>query len=295
MTKAAKRTRSVICAIVSFLMSIAITLTVLCATLSLTALNPKFAVQIAMRSQYSEHLQSELKEEFISYGNACNIDAYFFDNIFKLHLTPDTIDRDTETVLREFYAGEVQEHINTDKLRGVLLSELLLYAQEKGYAVPQAEEQTEGNEMYSNLTVIADELCDIYNAYVSVFSMSVFKTASRMLARYRPFGWYAAAAGAVIFAVTAVILRLYYQKKKNYLRYFIYAFSASVLMLLFAPLAALIFNVGGNINISNASLYDFATGMINGVLGCVAASAAIPALFTALLGIVRRTAVKNNA
>ena len=78
------------------------------------------------------------------------------------------------------------------------------------------------------------------------------------------------------------------------MRYFIYAFSAAALMLLTAPLIALIADIGGGINISNASLYDFATGMISGVLGSIEASAAVPALLTVLLSLVRHNAVKNN-
>ena len=239
-----------------------------------------------MRSEYSEHLSAELKEEFVSFGNACNVDAAFFDSIFTDVITTDSIDRDTEAVLREFYAGQVQEKQDTAALEDALFTRLQAYAVEKGFTL--------SDEVNENLRGIASELCDVYNAYVSVFSMSVFKTASRILAKYRPFGWYAAAAGAVLFAVSAVILRLYFQKKKNYLRYFIYAFSAAALMLLTAPLIALIADIGGGINISNASLYDFATGMISGVLGSIAASAAVPALLTVLLSLVRHNAVKSN-
>lgn len=286
MTNTAKRARSVICAVVSFVMSLSITLTVLCSVLSLTAFNPNFAVKIAAHSEYGEHLSAELKEEFISFGNACNVDSAFFDSIFTDAITPEAIDRDTEAVLREFYAGEVQEKRDTAALEETLFTRLQTYAEEKGFALT--------DEVNENLRVLASELCDVYNAYVSVFSMSVFKTASRILAKYRPFGWYAAGAGALLFAVSAVVLRLYFQKKKNYLRYFIYAFSAAALMLSAAPLTALILDIGGNISISNASLYDFATGMISGVLGCIAASAAVPALLTALLSLVRHRAVKNN-
>ncbi len=290
MTKTAKRTRSVICTVLSFLLSLFVTLTVVCVSMELTALNPKFAVSVAARSQYSEHLASELKEEFVSYGNACNIDASFFDTVFSDHLTPELIDRDTETVLQEFYAGEVQDRVDTAELRAELLSELCRYAEDKGFTV----EQTAGNEVYDNLVTISEELCDIYNAYVSVFSMSVFKTASRMLATYRPYAWYGAAAGAVLFSITAVLLRLYYQKKKNYLRFFIYGFSSSALMLAIAPAVALLMRIGNNINIASASLYDFATGMLNGVLLAVLLSALVPAVITVLLVFVRRNAVKNN-
>ena len=76
MTKTAKRARSVICTLLAFILSLSVTLTLACATLALSALNPDFAVRVVARSQYSEHLAAELKEEFISYGNACNMMPY---------------------------------------------------------------------------------------------------------------------------------------------------------------------------------------------------------------------------
>lgn len=290
MTKTAKRARSVICTLLAFLLALSVTLTLICASLALSALNPDFAVKIAARSQYSEHLAAELKEEFISYGNACNIDESFFDAVFSNDITPAHIDADTETVLREFYDGAVQDTVSTDSLHDLLLTRLTDYAVRKGFTV----ETTAENELYQNLSTIADELCDIYNAYVSVFSMSVFKTASRMLATYRPYAWYGAGAGAVLFVISAVLLRLYYQKRKNFLRFFIYGFSASALMLAVAPAAALLMRIGNQINIASASLYDLATGMINGTLVAVLISAVVPAAITVLLAFVRQNAVKNN-
>lgn len=290
MTKTAKRARSVICTLLAFLLALSVTLTLICASLALSALNPDFAVKIAARSQYSEHLAAELKEEFISYGNACNIDESFFDAVFSNDITPAHIDADTETVLREFYDGAVQDTVSTDNLHDLLLTRLTDYAVRKGFTV----ETTAENELYQNLSTIADELCDIYNAYVSVFSMSVFKTASRMLATYRPYAWYGAGAGAVLFVISAVLLRLYYQKRKNFLRFFIYGFSASALMLAVAPAAALLMRIGNQINIASASLYDLATGMINGTLVAVLISAVVPAAITVLLAFVRQNAVKNN-
>lgn len=290
MTKTAKRARSVICTLLAFLLALSVTLTLICASLALSALNPDFAVKIAARSQYSEHLAAELKEEFISYGNACNIDESFFDAVFSNDITPAHIDADTETVLREFYDGAVQDTVSTDSLHDLLLTRLTDYAVRKGFTV----EATAENELYQNLSTIADELCDIYNAYVSVFSMSVFKTASRMLATYRPYAWYGAGAGTVLFVISAVLLRLYYQKRKNFLRFFIYGFSASALMLAAAPAAALLMRIGNQINIASASLYDLATGMINGTLVAVLISAVVPAAITVLLAFVRQNAVKNN-
>lgn len=285
MTKTAKRVRSVICTVVSFIMSLCITGTVLCSTLAATALNPSFAASVAARSAYAEHLSEELKEEFISYGNACNINASFFDSVFETAITPARIDTDTQLQLHNFYAG-TSEIADTDDLETDLLARLQQYAQDRGFELT--------DEVNENLGEIAEELCELYNAYVSVFSMSYFKTVSNMLTQYRPYAWYAAAACALGFVISAVILRLYYQKKKNFLRYFIYAFSGASLMVLAAPLAALIGGVGNRINIASASLYALATDMINSVFGAMAASAIVPALCTVLLVVVWRRAKREN-
>lgn len=285
MTKTAKRVRSVICTVVSFIMSLCITGTVLCSTLAATALNPSFAAAVAARSEYAEHLAEELKEEFISYGNACNIDASFFDSVFETAITPARIDTDTQLQLHNFYAGTL-EIADTDDLETDLLARLQQYAQDRGFELT--------DEVNENLGEIAEELCELYNAYVSVFSMSYFKTVSNMLVQYRPYAWYAAAACALGFVVSAVIIRLYYQKKKNFLRYFIYAFSGAALMVLIAPLAALLSDVGGRINIASASLYALATDMINGIFGAMAASAIVPVLCTVLLAVVWRKAKREN-
>ena len=140
MTKTAKRARSVICTLLAFILSLSVTLTLACATLALSALNPDFAVRVVARSQYSEHLAAELKEEFISYGNACNIDEVFFDAVFQNEIAPARIDADTETVLREFYAGEVQDAVDIADLHDALLNRLTEYAIGKGFAVEPSDD-----------------------------------------------------------------------------------------------------------------------------------------------------------
>lgn len=286
MTKASKRVRSVLSALVSFIMSLLITGGVLCAALYTTALNDDFAVSVIERSQYAEFLSAELKEEFISYGHASNIDDTFFDPIFENALTPQRISTDTEQILRDFYAGNVKDSVPTNDLEAMLFEDLKEYATQKGFALD--------DETLENLQTVASELCDVYNNYVSVFSMSYFRTASRMLSNYSPYALYAAVICAVGFLITAVILRLFYRKKKNYLRYFIYAFSGATLMLLAAPLAALFGGIGSRISISSAALYSMASGMLNSIFAAVAISAAVPALCTVLLSVLWVVARRKN-
>lgn len=286
MTKKAKRVRSVLCTLVSFIMSLLIAGTVLCATVFVTVLRADFVVRITARSQYAELLSAELKEEFISYGNACNIDAEFFDPVFEKVITPQKISADTEMILRDFYAGSVRDTLPTDELEAKLLEELKGYATQKNFALT--------DELVGNLQIIASELCEIYNAYASVFSMSYFKTASRMISEYRPYALYAAGICAVGFVISAVVLRLFYQKRKNYLRYFVYAFSGATLMLLIVPLAALLGDLGGRVNIASAALYAMVSGLLNGTFAAVAISAAIPALCTVLLIVLYNRAYRKN-
>ena len=196
------------------------------------------------------------------------------------------ISSDTEKVLREFYADDVRDSVSTDDLEAKWLEALKEYATQKGFELD--------GETVENLQTVAFELCDIYNSYVSVFSMSYFRTASRIMARYSPYVLYAAVACAVMFIVTAVILRLFFNKKKNYLRYFIYAFSGASLMLLAAPLAALIGRVGYRISLSSAALYTMASGLLNSIFTAVLISALVPILCTVILAILWYRAYRKN-
>ena len=286
MTKTAKRVRSVLCALLSFIMSLSLTGGVLCLSLYATALNGNFAVRVIDRSQYAELLAEEIKSEFVSYGQASNIDKTFFDSLFESTDVVQRISTDTEKILREFYAGDVRDSVSTDDLEEIWLKALKEYATQKGFELD--------GETVENLQTVASELCDIYNSYISVFSMSYFRTASRMLARYSPYALYAAVACAVMFIVTAVVLRLFYNKKKNYLRYYIYAFSGASLMLIAAPLAALIGRVGNRISISSAALYTMASSILNSIFAAVLISALVPILCTVILAILWYRAYRKN-
>ena len=69
------------------------------------------------RSDYAEALHSELKEQFVSYGSAGNVDESFFDSVFENVITPDRIDADTKTVITDFYNGEVKDSIDTSDIQ----------------------------------------------------------------------------------------------------------------------------------------------------------------------------------
>lgn len=286
MTKQAKKFRSVLCTLVAFVLSVALTILAICCSLRATALNPSYAQIIVESSDYAEQMQSELKREFVSYGNACNVDESFFDDAFDEIITTEQIDSDTKTCIKEFYDNNVQGSVDTADVEQKLLEALKVYATEKGYDINDA--------MTESLSVMAGEMGDLYNAYIGLFSSSYFNSAARMLDGYMPFFNYLVIGLAAVAVLALVIIRLSFKKQKNYLRFYIYATCGATLMLTIAPTAALIMKIGSKINISNASLYGFASDFINYIFVGVIVSALIMAAISAILFYIRGRAVKEN-
>lgn len=286
MTKGAKRFRSVLCGLLSFLLSVSLVLLCILGTLKLTALNPAYTSYVCVHSGYAQSVWEEMKEEFVSYGAACNIDESFFDGVFENIITPQLITEYTKSSVEGFYKNSPSDKTSDEQIKAQLLEALKSYAEEKGFVINDA--------LVENLEVISDEMNSMYLVYADMFNTSYFNTASNMLTRYMPLlKW--AVLGIAVFALLAIIvIRLFFKKAKNYLRYYIYSASGAALMLAIAPAAALILKIASKINIVNASLYYLATGFINGFLIALLAVAAVMAVITVILTLIRASAVRKN-
>ena len=86
MTKNSKAMRRVLCGVVSFLLSFFSCLFVMCLVFKFTVLSSSFLVGVEKRSDYAEALHSELKEQFVSYGSAGNVDESFLTPCLKTSL-----------------------------------------------------------------------------------------------------------------------------------------------------------------------------------------------------------------
>lgn len=286
MTERTKKIRSIMCGVASFLLSVSLTLLFLCLTVRITALNPSYAVTVAESSDYAELMQKELKEEFVSYGNACNVDESFFDGLFDDVITVEQIESDTKESLYDFFNNEVKDGTDTSNIEEKMLTALEAYAQDKGFALSES--------VVNNLREMSEEMGDLYNAYVGIFASSYFGTAANLVSRYMPVLNYAVAGLAVFSVLAFIVIRLSYKKAKNYTRYYIYATAGSALMLFVAPAAALMMKIGSRINLANASLHGFASGYINYILAAFIAAAVIMAVICASLVFIRSKAVKDN-
>lgn len=273
------------CGIISFLLSVSLTVLCLLCAVRVTVLNPKYTVKEIRKSNYAEKLHSELKDQFVSYGSACNINSSFFDPIFRDVITPKHIDSYTEKSIIQLYNNDKSE-ISTKDIEDKLLAELKKYAEENGFTLD--------DELNKNIENISEELGDLYSAFVGTFSSSYFVGASRMLARYMPlFKW--AVIGLSVFSLLAVIvIRLFFAKAKNYMRYYIYAAAGSTLMLTVAPATALIMKIGSKINVMNPSLYGFASAFINHAFIAALVAAAIMCVITAVLAVIRFLLIKRE-
>lgn len=286
MTEKSKKARSVICVIVSFLLSVFLFLTAFAVVIRATALNSKFAVNVICKSGYSEDLHKELKEQFISYGNAGNVDESFFDSIFENVITPQMLDNDSEKIITAFYKGEAMQEVDTTEMQAKLTDALLKYAEEKNFAIT--------DELKTNIADMSVQFGELYNSFVNIFANSYFQQAGSLIGRYTPLVNYAIIALAVLVLIAMFILRMYYKKRKNVYRYYIYSFSGATLMMLAGPMAALIMKIGNRINIGTASLYGLASGLINGILISFLIAAAVLAVLTALLILLRHSFIRKN-
>lgn len=284
MKKGTNTFRSILCGTTAFFLSVALTLTALLISMKFTVLNSDYVVFVFKNSNFSESLQTELKDEFISFGSACNIDEEFFDGVFENIITAEKIDSDTEISVRNFYENDVQTDIDYG-IKDSVFEELKKYATVKGYTLDQS--------IIEELTTISSELEELYDTYVGTFNSSSFKNASHLLARYMPFFNYAVIGLAVFAALAIIIIMASFKKICNSLRFLIYAFSGSTLMLLVAPATALIMQIGSKINIADASLYSFVSNFINYIFVAIIVAACIMAVITTILHIIRIKAENN--
>ncbi len=287
MTKGAKRFRSVLCGLLSFFLSVSLVLLSILGVLKFTVLNSSYTSFICNKSGYAQSVWEEMKEEFVSYGAACNIDESFFDGVFEKIITPQIITEHTKNSIESFYKNTQQDKTAEDEqMKAQFLEALKSYAEEKGFTVNEA--------LIENLEIISGEMLSLYSVYADMFGSSYFKNAANVLERYMPlFKW--ALIGLTIFALlTIIVIRLSFRKAKNYLRYYIYSTTGAALMLAVAPAAALIMKIGSKINIVNASMYYLASGFINGFFIALLAAAAVMAVITIILAVIRIPAVKKN-
>lgn len=285
MKKSTRTARSVLSGILAFLMSLGIVLTTLCLAMAYMAHSPSFTIRVLKHSEYTKHLTEELKEEFISYGSAANVDESFFEDFLSTELTVEKVEADTNRTIHEFYTGN-PEPIQTDAMHDDLYERFKKYATEKGLRLDEG--------LLEDLDHMATELCEFYEGYVSLLSNSYFSAASSALARVRPLTFYGAGAGLLVVFLTGLFLILFYKHADDWLAFFIYAFSGASLMLLTAPLIALCTGVANRISIGSAAMYSFATGMLNGVLITVVLSALLPILATVILSIFYVRASKRR-
>ncbi len=285
MNKSKKRFRSAMCTVLAFLLAIALTLVSIICVIKVTVLNAGYISHLSETSGYSKAVWQELKDEFVSYGSACNVDAGFFDAVFETIVTDEMINDYTEESITDLYNGNDSE-TDLGELNSKLFDALVVYAEEKGFVLD--------NNLEENLQNMSNEMCDIFRAYTSMYKSSYFKNAFSTVRRYMPlFKW--ALIGLSLFAILSVAeIRMFFAKAKNYLRYYIYATSGATLMLAVGPAIALIMKLGSRINVENASLYGIASGFINGVLYALLAAAAVMAAITVLLAVLRSVAVKKE-
>ncbi|MBE6835878.1 MAG: hypothetical protein E7515_06490 [Ruminococcaceae bacterium] len=264
-----RKIRSAFAVVLSFVLSLCVVALALLGVARFTALSPSFAKRSIEKSGFGEKKLAEIKTEFISYGNACNIGDDFFNSFFETTLTGEYIEKNATDYYEKVYT---QKDASPDsaEIEQLLKPALVKYAEEKGYA--------DVDSLDEDLDVIVSELGQIYRSVLALPSSS---TITSMIVRFTRLCNYALLASAVLSLLAAMMLLLIFKPKVYSFRYLIYAFSGSFLMLLALPLYVRIANLIGKVNIVSKALYSFVVSFGNGVLDSVIISACCCAVITA--------------
>ena len=267
-----KKARSVVCTLLSFLLAICVVLTSALAIVSQSMLRSSFAEKIIKKSGYAESLHTKLYDEFVSYGNACNIDEKFFEDFFANQFTEEFIENDAVNYYKSIYDGTVSDSLDTSSFKELVKPALLSFAVSVGYA--------ENDELKSNIAVMADELGTLYSAFSALpYAANI----SSVISQYSKYASYGILGGVIASLVIILLLFASFKKKYNAVRFLIYSFSSSALMLFVLPLYALKSGIVSKVNISLAPLYSLVTCYGNSVLKLFIVSALFMAAVTAIL------------
>lgn len=267
--------RSVFSTVLSFILALALVMTSLLIIAKSTLLSTSFANRVIEKSGYAESLHTELYDEFVSYGNACNIDEVFFEDFFRDEFTADFIEKDAKKYYDGIYDGAVEKYLDVSSFKQIVIPELLKFAVSIGY--------TDDEELHSNIDVMAQELGTIYSAFVA---MPYAENISAMVTEYSKYATYGIAAGAAFALAIAGLIFSSYKKKCHPLRFIIYSFSASTLMTAVLPIYALTAKLVNKVNITNLSLYSLVTVYGNSTLKAFVISSAVTAALTVILAVI---------
>ncbi|HZK21530.1 MAG TPA: hypothetical protein VFC76_04545 [Oscillospiraceae bacterium] len=256
MNKKINSTRKIIITLLSFSLSVILALTGLLSVVSLTLLNPRYVVKSLQKSSFGEIELPRIKEHFISYGAAGNVEESFFIDYFKENITAETITNDMAKSIFEIYNGIEKE--NGNEFSNELYNALYKYAANMHMDV-------ESKEIQAGIRQFADDLTALYNRYTILPYSETISPVIKRASKLMPL---AIAFLSLFSIIISVIIFLSYKEKLNAYLYFASSLGGTGLMLTAFPLLILITKQAEKFTLTDEALRSFFIKFMNGVTAC---------------------------
>lgn len=255
--------------LLSFSLSVLIALSTVLAVTAATVMNSKYAVRALQRSQFGEIELERIKEHFISYGSAGNVEESFFTEYFEINISAKTVTQDMAKTVRALYTDE---DISSDKY---FFDELYLalndYA-EKMYM------DVEDTDIAHGIKQFTGDLIELYRRYVSIpYTASI----SPQLKSIKDLLPVALLFLAFLTIACACVIFFSFRKKTLPLSYIGASLGAAGLMLTAFPLTVLLTRQAERFTLTDEAFRSFFIEFINGFTVSLIVSGAV--LFAAFV------------
>lgn len=247
-------TRKIIITLLSFSLSVILALTGILSVVFLSLLSPRYIEKSLKKSSFGEIELSRIKEHFISYGAAGNVDEAFFTDYFEKNITAETVTKDMAKSIYAIYSGS-KEEANAE-FSDALYAALYKYAEEM-YMDVNDKEILEGIRQFAN------DLTALYNKYVSFpYSDNISSVIKRVI-KLVPL---AIVATALFSIVIITVILLSYKEKLDALLYLAASSGGTGLMLTVLPVLILITKQAEKFTLTDEAFRSFFIKVMNGFI-----------------------------
>ena len=236
--------------IFSFFVSIFVFLSAVFLIFNSSIFSYRYAVNHLTKSGYYTTLAKEIETEFISLGAASHFDSSLFENIIPKECIEDSVNQYVNSI----YSGS-DSAVDTTKIRSTLHDAFIKYANDNNIDLT--------NETTAAIMELEDECIQIYSDYVG-FSFS--SQISDYLVNSKTTSYTLATIFIILSLALMVVIYIINFWHHKAIRFYIYAISSSILMLIPIPIAAFLSHKIEKINIASKSLYNFAVLYLNDII-----------------------------
>lgn len=262
-----EKVRTAISAILSFFMTLCITLLVVLTVLSFTLFQTN-SITGRMNQNYYKSVQVSLTENLKELAPPSGLPDTIFDDLFSLPM----IERDSKAAVQNTLAG-IDQTINTDEVKQALMNRFTEYTQESGTDVNS-----------TNLDSLADTCVSVYERQVCSPLLKYYAPIRSLFDKFFTFSLIGL---SVLLIVLILFLFRIHHFKHHAVRYSIYSLFGSMLLIVPIPLFLLIQGKYKNLTITPEHVHALFVTLAQAVLtGLVVGGLAVGLLGAALLPLV---------